>query len=132
MFTTKFGTPINAEIECEAIKVIIDGINLIRDNVDCMEYFGGHCFRHTFASNCYRNGCSWKVIQRLLGHATLSMTMDLYVHLFEDELDESIDKLSEAMDKLEAMNMSEEVDNNYNIYVQKEKERQERIIQFVG
>lgn len=132
LFTTKFGTPINAEIECEAIKVIIDGINLIRDNVDCMEYFGGHCFRHTFASNCYRNGCSWKVIQRLLGHATLSMTMDLYVHLFEEEMDESIDKLSEAMDKLDAMDMAEEVDNGYNDYVQREKEQRERIIQFVG
>ena len=62
----------------------------------------------------------------------MSMTMDLYVHLFEDELDESIDRLSEAMDKLDAMDMAEEVDNGYNDYVQREKEQRERIIQFVG
>lgn len=72
LFTTKYGTPINAEIECDAIEVIINGINMIRDDIEQLEYFGGHCFRHTFASNCYRNGFSWKVIQKLLGHSKVS------------------------------------------------------------
>lgn len=33
LFTTKYGTPINAEIECEAIRSIIDGINFLRDDL---------------------------------------------------------------------------------------------------
>lgn len=132
LFTTKFGTPINAEIECDAIKSIIDGINLIRDEFEKLEYFGGHTFRHSFASNYYHSGASWKALQKALGHATLSRTTDLYVHLFEEATDESIDKLSDSMEKLENMDISETVDNDYEEFIQKEKRKQERIIRFAS
>ena len=135
LFTTKFGTPINSQIENDAIKVIIDGINLIRDDLEKLEYFGGHTFRHTFASNCYHNDFSWKAIQKLLGHAKLSHTTDLYVHLFAEDMEESIEALSEAMEKLENMDMSAEVDNEYNKHIQKEREeqkQQQNILQFAS
>jgi len=131
LFTTKFGTPINAEIECEAIRAIVDGINLIRDELEQLEYFGGHCFRHTFASNCYHNGFSWKAIQKLLGHAKLSHTTDLYVHLFAEEVEENMDTLSEAMDKLDNMDMYDTVAAAYNDFVEKERDMQQRIVPFV-
>ena len=106
LFTTKFGTPINSEISSEAIEAIVNGINLIRDELEQIEKFSGHCFRHTFASNCYHNGISMKTIQKLLGHTTLKMTMDKYVHVFGIDIEESMDKLSEAMDKLDDYNES--------------------------
>lgn len=132
LFTTKYGTPINAEIESDAIKVIIDGINMIRDEMEQLEYFGGHCFRHTFASNCYHSNFSWKAIQQLLGHAKLSFTTDKYVHLFAEEVHENMDALSEAMDKLEAMDMSEIVDKAYDEMLQTERENENRIIKIMG
>ena len=132
LFTTKFGTPINAQIECDAIKVIIDGINLLRDDLEQLEYFGGHAFRHTFASNCYHHGFSWKVIQKILGHAKLSHTTDLYVHLFDEEVAEDMDVLSEAMEKLENMDISEEVDNEYTKHIQKVQQKQQNIIHFAS
>ncbi len=132
LFTTKYGTPINAEIECEAIKVIVDGINMIRDDMEQMEYFGGHCFRHTFASNCYHSGFSWKAIQKLLGHAKLSFTTDRYVHLFAEEIDESMETLSVAMDKLDTLDMYDAVDNAYEELLRKDKENEKRVIRFIG
>ncbi len=34
-----------------------------------------------------------KVVQRMLGHKTASMTLDLYGHLFPDQLDDVADRL---------------------------------------
>jgi integrase len=43
--------------------------------------------RHTAASLMIRQGASVKAVQRQLGHATASITLDTYGHLFPDELD---------------------------------------------
>ena len=43
-----------------------------------MDKFGGHTFRHTFATRCFEAGIPPKTVQTYLGHATLKMTMDLY------------------------------------------------------
>ena len=39
-----------------------------------------HSTRHTFSSMCYRAGIPDKLIQDMMGHATLAMTMDTYTH----------------------------------------------------
>ena len=39
-----------------------------------------HSARHTFSSMCYRAGIPDKLIQNMMGHATLAMTMDTYTH----------------------------------------------------
>ena len=38
-----------------------------------------HSFRHTFGCMCYRAGIKDKTIQRLMGHASLDVTMNTYV-----------------------------------------------------
>jgi hypothetical protein len=43
--------------------------------------------RHTAASLLIREGASIKAVQKQLGHATASITLDTYGHLFPDELD---------------------------------------------
>src|SRR4029450_2706289 len=43
--------------------------------------------RHTAASLMIREGASVKAVQRRLGHATASITLDVSGHLFPDELD---------------------------------------------
>ena len=40
-----------------------------------------HVLRHTFATNCIENGMTPKVLQHILGHASLSLTMDRYCHV---------------------------------------------------
>ena len=80
LFTTRFNTPLNATVYNDAIYRIVDEINLMRDDMDQMERFSGHTFRHTFATRCIEAGIKPKILQSYLGHATLQMTMDLYVH----------------------------------------------------
>lgn len=51
-------------------------------------YRGLHAFRHTFATNCYDRGCDVKILSKLLGHADVSITYNIYIHLYGDELEE--------------------------------------------
>ena len=50
-----------------------------------------HTFRHTFATRMIENGMPPKTLQKLLGHAKLQLTMDLYCHVTEDTIMSSLD-----------------------------------------
>ena len=51
-------------------------------------YRGEHVFRHTFATNCYHKGIDVKILSRLLGHADVNITYNIYVHLYGDGFNE--------------------------------------------
>lgn len=53
-----------------------------------------HKLRDTAASLAIAAEADVKVVQTMLGHATATMTLDLYGHLFPDRLDEVAEKLS--------------------------------------
>jgi len=53
-----------------------------------VRYLGQHVFRHTFATNCYARGCDVKVLSKLLGHSDVTITYNIYIHLFGDALEE--------------------------------------------
>lgn len=97
LFTTKFGTPICDQIIIEAIKRIVDEINLCRDELEQFEMFSPHCFRHTFATRCFEAGIQPKTVQSYLGHATLQMTMDLYTSVLENHRQEEMQKLENVL-----------------------------------
>jgi len=43
-------------------------------------YLKFHCLRHTFATRSIECGCDYKSLSLILGHANVSITMQLYVH----------------------------------------------------
>jgi integrase len=47
-----------------------------------------HDLRHTAASLAISSGANPKVVQRMLGHASAAMTLDVYTDLFESDLDD--------------------------------------------
>lgn len=40
-----------------------------------------HALRHTYATRAIERGVNPKTLQELLGHASLQVTMDTYVHI---------------------------------------------------
>jgi integrase len=46
--------------------------------------FTFHSLRHTFATELFRKGKHPKIVQSLLGHSSITQTMDRYSHLLED------------------------------------------------
>ena len=54
-------------------------------------------FDYRLALECIENGIQPKTLQKILGHSTLSVTMDLYVHVTDDHIFEEIEKLNNAI-----------------------------------
>ncbi len=49
-----------------------------------------HALRHTYATRAIESGMQPKVLQKLLGHASIKTTMDRYVHVTTDSLDQAV------------------------------------------
>ena len=58
-----------------------------------VEKFGPHTFRHTFATRAIENDMNPKTLQRILGHSSLQMTMNLYCHVSDDKLFDEMKKM---------------------------------------
>ena len=52
-----------------------------------------HSLRHTFATRCIEDGMKPNVLQKLLGHSSIAMTMDLYVHVTYEERISEMNKM---------------------------------------
>ena len=62
-------------------------------NAAGLEGLRPHDLRHTAASLAIQSGANVKVVQRMLGHASAAMTLDVYAGLFGDDLDSVADRL---------------------------------------
>jgi integrase len=60
-----------------------------------IEPCGSHTCRHTFASMLIRKGVDIKVVSELLGHADVSTTYNIYVHLINEQKQQAIEMLDE-------------------------------------
>ncbi len=87
------GEPISRKRITSEIKEMLD--SMAADGVD-FPYFTLHSTRHTFATRCIENGMEPQVLKTILGHATLSMTMDLYSHVLPNTKAEEMEKVAKA------------------------------------
>ena len=55
-----------------------------------------HNLRDTAASLAVASGANVKSVQRMLGHASAAMTLDVYSGLFDAELDDVADRMNDA------------------------------------
>ena len=55
-----------------------------------------HALRHTYATRAIESGMQPKVLQKLLGHASIKTTMDRYVHVTDDSLAHAVRQFEAA------------------------------------
>lgn len=53
-----------------------------------------HALRHTFATNCIDSGCDIKSLSEILGHSSVKITLDRYVHPSMKTKKNQLEKLS--------------------------------------
>jgi integrase len=54
-----------------------------------------HDLRHTFATLMLQNGEHPKLVQEMLGHATIAITMDTYSHVLPNMQRDAVERLGE-------------------------------------
>ena len=55
------------------------------------EDFVPYCLRHTYCTNLARAGVDIRTAQKLMGHANISMTADIYTHVDVDDIRKAAD-----------------------------------------
>lgn len=58
-----------------------------------------HDLRHTAASMSISTGANVKAVQRMLGHASAAMALDIDADLFDDDLNAVSDRLDQAYER---------------------------------
>lgn len=89
VFLCRKGQPVKNSTYDTALFKICDKAGIKR--------FSMHVLRHTFATRCIEGGMMPKTLQKILGHSNIGITMNLYVHITEEEKQKEIDLVAEAL-----------------------------------
>jgi integrase len=71
-----------------------------------------HELRHTAASLAIRAGANVKVVQSMMGHASATMTWDLYGHLYDDDLDSVAERLDSVHAEFQRKSCGQSADSS--------------------
>lgn len=89
VFLCRNGTPVKNSTYDTGLFKYCDRVGIPR--------FSMHVLRHTFATRCIEGGMKPKTLQKILGHSNIGITMNLYVHITEDEKHREIDLVADAL-----------------------------------
>lgn len=60
-----------------------------------LKHFTFHALRHTFSTRALERGMDAKTLSKILGHSSVSFTLDTYTHVLEDHKREEIQRMDE-------------------------------------
>jgi site-specific recombinase XerD len=87
MFCTQVGTPLNRNnVHTRSFKPQVGRAGL----PSTLRF---HDLRHSFATLMLKGGEHPKVVQEMMGHATIIVTLDTYSHVLPDMQDKAADRL---------------------------------------
>ena len=90
VFPSSVGTPLGARNLQRHFKTVLEQAELPRNT-------RFHDLRHTCATLLLRQGVNPKFVQELLGHADISLTLNVYVHVLPDMGDAAVGALDAAL-----------------------------------
>ena len=106
VFSNRFGMIHNPAAINRVIRRILEAHNteeIVKAKKEKREpimipHFSCHHLRHTFCSRFCENETNIKVIQEIMGHASIETTMDIYAEANSDKKKESIENLAKNLD----------------------------------
>ena len=92
----------------KADAAVLPGVGSCGDTVDSLNKFGIkdtavpgdltlHSLRHTYATRCIESGMPPEVLQNLLGHTDIKVTLDTYSDVFDNFQNENVAKVDEYL-----------------------------------
>lgn len=106
IFKNRFGMIHNPSSVNRAIKRIYEAYNaeeVVKAKKEKREpviipHFSCHHLRHTFCSRFCENETNVKVIQSIMGHASIETTMDIYAEVTQDKKKHALEALAKNLD----------------------------------
>lgn len=89
VFLCRKGTPVKNSTYDTGLFKYCDRVGIPR--------FSMHVLRHTFATRCIEGGMRPKTLQKILGHSNIGITMNLYVHVTDEEKMKEIELVADAL-----------------------------------
>lgn len=86
VFSTRTGEPIDPNNFYRSVKRVCKKAGL--------EEHGPHVLRHTFATLLLEDGVPIHVVSRILGHANIRITLDIYGHLSDEGQEVAMNRIS--------------------------------------
>ena len=106
VFTSSLGSPITRYVLATDMRSISKEINnreLINAIAEgrppqAFEFVHPHALRHTFATRCFEKKMAPGVVQKIMGHANINMTMS-YTHVLDDILQNEVKGMGNFLDE---------------------------------
>lgn len=90
VFLNNKGMPVHTDTYNDALETICKKLDIKK--------FSVHVLRHTFATRIVESGAmKIKTLSTIMGHSTIGLTMDLYVHTTDDEMFNEIELVANAL-----------------------------------
>lgn len=87
--STRKGTLQNATINYEIRKIV----KRLNEQGHDIKPFTAHAFRDTFATRYIEQGGNMQTLKKLLGHSSITMTMDIYAQVLPNTLQDEMNKI---------------------------------------
>lgn len=94
VFTTVIGTYLNSQNVLKRLKKVYASCGIENKNF--------HDLRHTYATRLFELGEDPKVVQKLLGHSTVFITLETYTHVLESLKEKAISKIDQLYTQLDS------------------------------
>lgn len=90
IFSTVYGNIVNSH---SVNRAIVKALSNLANNGTEIEHFTAHALRDTFATRYIEQGGNMQTLKTILGHSSLSMTMDLYAHVLPNTKQEEMNNI---------------------------------------
>ena len=104
VFLNRFGgvrdvRSLNASLRRIIEKCNQEILNNVKDKeeLDLLPFFSCHILRHTFATRLCESGTNLKVVQNVLGHSNIQMTLDIYTDVEDDFKQKEFERIDDIL-----------------------------------
>ncbi len=98
VFTNTQGKPYAVNAVNLILKNIVDEYNAESSDEGKLPHISAHTLRHTACTRFAESGLEPKVLQYIMGHANVSITLDTYTHLDYEQIQESVNAVQSKVE----------------------------------